>query len=422
MPNWAFGIKNPDGTTTCTICFRNCKLREGLHGFCYTRKLENNQIVDVGYGQLVAAGVQGIETTSLLHFYPCSNSLALATPFCSFGCQWCYSKDVAHRKSPFPELTIPESERLNERVAAWVQAMQPPPFHTSSVFRLSPEEIVAMAQKYHVEGLSWTSAECDLHPEFMVEVSSLAKRRGLYVALESNSYVTRDTTKMLEGYVDSVLLGMKGSFDEEFGRFVCNIPDPQLQKKGALAWKDAGAWLEVIDMLLPDGKEERLIEACKWYKEALGDIPILIGPVSTILNPPVEELRKEGAQTRQIKAANFLDSWKPKVLHACERVSKEAGLNFIYPFILEDVFLPIERMSVHGVKFTTRCPSCLRIVLGRYFDPFQNLWIAEAVELDGEGDFPRCKHCGEKIAIKGWFREHRLPDGDIISYPIPRRF
>lgn len=66
---------NEQTKTQCTICPRNCILKEGQSGFCQIRKNINGSVVLTSYGYNTGLSVDPVEKKPLYHFYPGSKVL-----------------------------------------------------------------------------------------------------------------------------------------------------------------------------------------------------------------------------------------------------------------------------------------------------------------------------------------------------------
>ena len=63
-----------DGKTQCSVCPRQCILKNGQRGFCHVRQNIDGNIVLTSYGFNTGLAVDPIEKKPLYHFLPSSAS------------------------------------------------------------------------------------------------------------------------------------------------------------------------------------------------------------------------------------------------------------------------------------------------------------------------------------------------------------
>src|SRR5665811_1316622 len=84
-----------DGRVQCDLCPRECKLREGQRGLCFTRARHNDEIVLTSYGRSTGFWVDPIEKKPLNHFLPGTSVLSFGTAGCNLACRYCQNWDIS---------------------------------------------------------------------------------------------------------------------------------------------------------------------------------------------------------------------------------------------------------------------------------------------------------------------------------------
>ena len=96
----------------CDLCPRQCSLKEGDRGFCFVRKIENNQMVLDTYGRSTGFCIDPIEKKPLNHFYPGTSVLSFGTAGCNLGCQFCQNWDISKSREVAKLSSIAEPELI----------------------------------------------------------------------------------------------------------------------------------------------------------------------------------------------------------------------------------------------------------------------------------------------------------------------
>src|SRR5690606_22501538 len=88
--------RDPDsGKVVCTLCPRECHIKEGGRGFCFVRGNEEGQMVLTTYGRSSGFCIDPIEKKPLNHFLPGTPVLSLGTAGCNLGCKCCQNWDIS---------------------------------------------------------------------------------------------------------------------------------------------------------------------------------------------------------------------------------------------------------------------------------------------------------------------------------------
>src|SRR5713101_7713782 len=152
--------KEADGRLLCTLCPRYCRLHEGQAGFCFIRKVENDQMVSLGYGRTTGFCVDPIEKKPLDHFLPGTPVLSFGTAGCNLGCRFCQNWDISKSR---------EVERLSDAA--------------------SPDRIAQAALDAGCRSVAFTYNDPVIFLEYAVDVAQACRARGLKTVAVTAGYI-----------------------------------------------------------------------------------------------------------------------------------------------------------------------------------------------------------------------------------------
>lgn len=343
-------VPGREGWVVCVLCHRRCLISPGKYGACGVRKNVGGSLYTLVYGLLSALNMDPIEKKPLLHFYPASSVLSMSTVGCNFFCNFCQNWEISQRRL--------EKGLLGEQ--------------------FTPEAIVEMAVRHGADGLTFTYNEPTIFAEFIIDVSRLAKKHGLFTTMVTNGYMTPEAVDELSGYIDAATVDFKGGGEPKFYRDIMRVPSPELIYESILAIREKGWWVEVTNLVVPRvGEDPGMIRGmARWVHDNLGP------------ETPFHLLR-------------FFPYYKlghlpPTPVETLERLAKIAidqGLKHVY----------IGNVWGHPLE-NTYCPSCGELVIGRYG------FTVTKYNLDEAG---RCRKCGYKLNMRGGYR------GTSPGYPYP---
>lgn len=297
-----------DNKVQCTICPRNCKLKEGQAGFCQIRKNIGGQIFLTSYGYNTGLAVDPIEKKPLYHFYPGTKVLSFGTLGCNMGCQFCQNWHISKSKA---------DPKINPT---------------------SPEKIVSLAKQLRCKSVAFTYNDPVIFFEYAVDTAKLCRENGIKTVAVTAGYINPIPGKEFFSYMDAANVDLKG-FNEEFYKKNC------LAKLGPILdiikyiKNETNCWLELTTLLIEDENtsDYDLNRECAWIAENLGtDIPLHFSAF--------------------YPAYKFLDK-KPTslstLLHAYD-IAKKAGIKYVYTGNVLD--LPTS---------ATYCHSCAESIIKR---------------------------------------------------------
>ena len=331
MKEAMFYGKGKNGAVDCKLCARLCKnIRPGKTGFCGVRKNVKGKLYSLVYGKASSMAVDPIEKKPLFHFAPGSSCLSIATVGCNFRCLHCQNWEISQG------------------------------YREISGKDLEPRKIVELAKNHGVRGIAYTYTEPTVFYEYAYDTMRLAKKAGLYNVWVSNGYTTPAAIKRMAPYLDAVNVDIKGN--DKFYRKVCATPGLQPVYDALLAYKKAGVWIEVTNLVIPGYNENGhdIREMVLWVKGKLGvDTPLHFSafyPNYKLTDvPPTPS----------------------KTLERAYEIAKKEGMRWVY--------LGNVPGSSHE---STRCWRCGKFVIKRV-----------GYEILASGD--KCPACGTEVPIAG---------------------
>lgn len=243
----------------CEVCPRKCKLGEGAWGFCDVRAAQGGSVRDMYYSAIAWPGLTIGFGMDFPHCWSRTRNKLMAEaclPGCNLKCDFCVG---------------PFLSRVDDiRGIKWIQ----------------PVDLVK-AVTGSVDVLLFTGGEPTIHPEYLVDVFSECRKRGIFTGMESNGYMTTTTAEKLAKFTDFVAIGLKASLDEEFYKskfgvetqpildavkvfvgngcevLLTNLTDPKL-------WEDRQAFQALTEWILGNlGSKARLVLAPMETKERI---------------------------------------------------------------------------------------------------------------------------------------------------------
>jgi pyruvate formate lyase activating enzyme len=320
----------------CDLCPHNCVIPDGGTGFCGVRGNEKGRLYSLVYSLPVSVAIDPIEKKPLFHFAPGTKTLSLATVGCNLKCKFCQNWEI--------------SQEYGE-------------IHGNEMM---PEEVVELAKKNNVSGISYTYTEPTVFFEYALDIMKLAKKEGLYNMWVSNGYTNPEPIKMISKYLDAINIDLKG--DDEFYKKVCLGVGIEPVYEAMKAYKRNDVWIEITNLIIPtlNDSEEDIGKLVEWIKDNLGkDTPLHFS-----------------AFFPQYKFTN-LSPTPVSVLENAVRIAKGKGLRWVYAG------------NVWGNRYeSTYCPKCDTLMIKRTgFSVFSMN--------------QKCPKCGEMVTLRGtdWLKK-----------------
>jgi pyruvate formate lyase activating enzyme len=323
----------------CNLCQRRCLIPEGGIGYCKTRINKKGKLYTTIYALASAVNNDPIEKKPVFHYKPGSQCLSLGTFGCNLRCKFCQNWDISWADG------IVEAERGT---------------------KISPQQAIKMAQKYHSKGIAITYNEPTVWLEYSLDVFKLAKKNNLYTVWVTNGYATKEAIDVIAPYLDVYRVDLK-SFDNRFYQKLTNVPKakPIFETTKYIHQEYPQIHLECITNIIPgwNDSDKNLKQIAQWIFKNLG--PKTPWHVTRFF--PYAELSN-------------LPPTPPQTLFRAREIGLKQGLQFVY----------IGNMEVEK-EDDTICPKCGNLAVRR------TGYLTEVLGVDQKG---RCLDCQENLNIK----------------------
>jgi pyruvate formate lyase activating enzyme len=329
--------KKADGKVTCLACAHHCVIKPEGRGICKMRFNREGEL-RVPWGYVAGLNADPIEKKPFAHFLPGETALTFGMLGCNLACDFCQN---------------------------WVssQALRDPASEESGAFvqRITPEEIIAYAQRSHSVVIASSYNEPLITTEWAMDIFTLAKKEGMRTVYVSNGFATSEVLKALKPCLDGFKVDLK-SMQEKNYREMGGKLQPVLDSI-KLA-KELGLWVEVVTLVIPgyNDSTEELWEAARFLVSVSADIPWHV----TAFHPMYKRLNAAPTSA--------------EVLQRAAEIGQEAGLRYVYAGNLPGRVGSLE---------DTHCPTCNKTLIER------KGYIIMGNHLSDEGT---CPNCGESIA------------------------
>jgi pyruvate formate lyase activating enzyme len=299
-----------DGRVRCTLCPRDCRLREGQAGFCFVRENRAGRLVSTAWGRSTGFAVDPIEKKPLAHFLPGSTVLSFGTAGCNLGCRFCQNWDIS-------------KARLSDGRAedGW-----------------TPERVVALAREVGTPGIAFTYNDPVIWAEYAVDVARAAHQAGLFTAFVTAGYVCAGAREEIFAHMDAANVDLKAFTEGFYTRLTLAHLAPVLETLEWLA-REGKTWVEVTNLVIPGANDSpaETRDLSRWLVEHMGpDVPLHL----TAFHPDF--------RMRDVPPT------PPSTLTRAREIALAQGLRYVYTGNVHD---PSGQ--------TTFCPSCGAAVVER---------------------------------------------------------
>jgi len=319
------------GKVQCSLCNHRCTIAPSKRGICGVRENRDGKLYSLVFGRALSLNVDPIEKKPIFHLFPGSTSFSIATVGCNFRCLQCQNHDISQ---------MPVD---NGRIEGSL---------------VPPSKVVSLAKEHRCKSISYTYTEPTIYFEYAYETAALASQEGLKNIFVTNGYMTEETLKTIQPYLDAANVDLK-SFQEKFYKEVCGARlKPVLETLELM--RQMGIWVEVTTLVIPTlNDSDKEFEEIAQFILSLGpDVPWHISafyPTYKMLNLP---------------------RTPASLLHRAREIGVGAGLRYVYCG------------NIPGAEGEdTYCPHCGRKVIERV--GFQ---VVKNEVVSGE-----CRHCHTKI-------------------------
>ncbi len=321
----------------CLACGHRCLIREGKRGVCQVRFNRQGKLF-VPWGYVAALQADPIEKKPLYHFLPGSIALTYGMLGCDFHCDYCQN----HLTS---------------------QAMRDPAsdIAVSLVRKITPEQIVTIAQRNGAEVIASSYNEPLITSEWSVSIFKLAVQAGMKCVYISNGNLTPEALKYLSPYLSGYKIDLKSMQDRHY-RQLGGVLNNVLE--GIQQAQQLGLWVEVVTLVVPEFNDsnDELMDAARFIASVSRDIPWHV----TAFHPDYKMTDR---------ASTPVDT----IIRAAE-IGQEAGLKYVYAGNIS---------SRAGQYEDTICPHCQKTLVER------SGFSIRRYKITAQG---ACSFCGEKLA------------------------
>jgi len=309
----------------CFLCAHNCHIKDGKRGICQVRENRDGILYSLVYGRLVSQNVDPIEKKPLFHFLPGSLSYSIATVGCNFRCSHCQNYDIS----------------------------QYPRRHEGAVIgnNSSPEQVVAAAQDYGCQSISYTYIEPTIFFEFAYDCAQLAHKKGIKNIFVSNGYTGPEATRKIAPYLDGNNIDLK-AFTDKFYREVCGARlTPVLDTIRLM--KELGVWVEVTTLVISgwNDSDNELQQIARFIKGIDPEMPWHV----TRFHPTFKMTDREATPPSTLQRARAIGLSEGLINVFVGNIPGDGGENTICPNCKKSV---IERMGFSIVSQNLKYGKC----------------------------------------------------------------
>ena len=321
-----------DQSVRCFACGHRCLIREGRRGICQVRFNRAGKLY-VPWGYVAALQSDPIEKKPFFHILPGADALTFGMLGCDFHCSYCQNHLTSQA------MRDPESDIAG-----------------SLVRRLTPQQLVALAQRAGAQVIASSYNEPLITSEWAVAVFQLAREAGIKCVFVSNGNATPEALKYLRPYLVGYKIDLKTMQDSQYrklGGVLTHVLD------SIRLAHELGLWVEVVTLVVPgfNDSTEELLDAAHFLASVSTDIPwhvTAFHPDYKMIDPPPTSVKT--------------------LLRAAE-IGQEAGLNYVYAGNIPGRV---------GEYETTYCPKCRTPVIERYS------YIIQGYTITAQGACPKC--------------------------------
>ena len=224
----------------CEVCFRHCKIEEGMVGFCGARICRDDKIIAANYGKITSAALDPIEKKPLKMYNPGKNILSVGSYGCNLRCPFCQNSDIS----------------WSEKAFAYAQKAE----------TCTPEEIVQLAlelQSRNNIGIAFTYNEPLVGYEFVRDTAKLSKEAGLKNVLVTNGTASVQVLDEIMEFIDAMNIDLK-AFSDGFYRHL--LKGDFAMVKAFIEKATESCHVELTTLIIPDenDSEEEMAALSSW--------------------------------------------------------------------------------------------------------------------------------------------------------------
>ncbi len=275
--------KRENNLIKCNLCPRNCLIKPGELGDCKARKNIGGVLYSLDYNYFTAIHADPIEKKPIYMYKPGTQSMSFGSAGCNLHCDFCQNWEISQMSA--------DSSRLQ---------------------KVTPEEAVALTERYGCETIAYTYNEPLINFEWIKDTGKIAHEHNIGNILVSNGLINKEPLKELIGIIDAANIDIK-SFNNEFYKKICHFPGLEIIKNNVKTLFNNGVHVELTMLIIPgfNDNSESVTEFVRWVSTELSDkVPIHFSrfyphyKMSTVPPTPVETIIKAQEIAKQEKIKN----------------------------------------------------------------------------------------------------------------------
>jgi pyruvate formate lyase activating enzyme len=315
----------------CILCSHRCKIADQKFGICGVRQNLAGVLYTHVYAEVIASQIDPIEKKPLYHFLPGTQSYSIASPGCNFRCGFCQNWQIS-------QLKVGSGVSFDDHFCP-------------------AADIVNGALSNKCASISYTYSEPTINFEYCLDVSKLAKEKGVKNVWVTNGFMTPEALTMISPYMDAANVDLK-FFNERSYKQICAGSLKPVQET-IKAMNKNNIWVEVTTLVVP-GKNDSQAE--------LKQIAQFIAGISLDIPWHISKFFPNYNYTN-------LDPTSDGSLQKALEIGQQAGLRYIYVG------------NVYGWGNSTHCHNCKALLIKR-----EGFFIRE-----NSVENSVCKFCQAKI-------------------------
>jgi pyruvate formate lyase activating enzyme len=319
------------GQVQCRLCARECLLADGQRGQCRSRVNAGGEMRSLVYGRPVSVHVDPIEKKPFYHFLPGAQAYSIGTTGCPLRCKFCQNWQTSQAS--------PEDYRVRYT---------------------PPGDVVETVRSRRVPVIAYTYNEPLVFTEYLLDIASAARLRGIRSALVTCGYMGPAALSDMCKALDAVKVDLKG-ISESFYRDACGAElKPVLRTIKQIA--KSRVHLEIVNLVVPtlNDSDRMFTDLSEWIHGELGpDVPLHFSR----FRPDYQMLH--------------LPPTPAATLERARSIAMARGLRYVY----------VGNVPGHPGN-NTFCPSCKKEIIRR-----THFFVEESNVKNG-----KCGYCGKKIA------------------------
>lgn len=298
-----------DGRVVCTLCPRECRLKDGDRGFCFVRKNVDGKMVLDTYGKSTGFCIDPIEKKPLNHFLPGTPVLSFGTAGCNLGCKFCQNWDISKSR---------EVAKLSDRAM--------------------PDDIAAAAAQSGCRSVAYTYNDPVIWSEYAIDTAEACRQRNIKSVAVTAGYIGAEARETFFAAMDAANIDLKAFSESFYHRVTGSHLQPVLDTIEYVC-NETDCWVELTNLIIPDANDDtdELRRMCDWVFEHVGpNVPIHF----TAFHPDFRMTDRPRTS--------------PETLITAFELARSAGLNYVYVGNVHDVY-----------RQSTRCHQCETLLIER---------------------------------------------------------